>query len=197
MAGESPRGICHLSFVDSGDLDQAVAVLKNDWPAAHLHRDDSIAQRLSTRIFERDGKTRSRPPLQALVRGSAFQVRVWRALLGIPHGTLVSYSHLATILNQPSAARAVGSAVGQNALAYLIPCHRVIRETGVIGHYRWGPVRKRALIAWECTARAPGEERNARNIEPLSANKELPEPNSSRTGTHVHNSRPSAVNDGP
>jgi AraC family transcriptional regulator of adaptative response/methylated-DNA-[protein]-cysteine methyltransferase len=78
---------------------------------------------------------------------------VWQALLKIPPGTLVSYGSLAAALNQPAAARAVGSAVGQNSLAYLIPCHRVIRETGIIGDYRWGAVRKRALVAWESAAR--------------------------------------------
>jgi AraC family transcriptional regulator of adaptative response/methylated-DNA-[protein]-cysteine methyltransferase len=90
--------------------------------------------------------------LRVLVHGTAFQVRVWRALLNVPSGTLVSYGSLAAALNQPAAARAVGSAVGQNSLAYLIPCHRVIRETGIIGGYRWGSVRKRALMAWESSA---------------------------------------------
>ncbi len=90
-------------------------------------------------------------PLRVLAysRRTAFQVRVWQALLKIPSGTLVSYGSLAVALNQPAAARAVGSAVGRNSLAYLIPCHRVIRETGIIGNYRWGSVRKRALVAWE------------------------------------------------
>jgi AraC family transcriptional regulator of adaptative response/methylated-DNA-[protein]-cysteine methyltransferase len=81
-------------------------------------------------------------------------VRVWRALLNLPSGTLVTYGRLAESLGQPAAARAVGSAVGQNALAYLIPCHRVIRETGVVGDYRWGPVRKQAMLVWESSPAA-------------------------------------------
>ena len=91
--------------------------------------------------------------MRAFVRGTAFQVRVWRALLEVKPGTLTSYGRLATAIAQPAAARAVGTAVGQNPLAYLIPCHRVIRETGVVGNYRWGPIRKRAMIAWESSWR--------------------------------------------
>ena len=87
--------------------------------------------------------------MKAWVCGTNFQLRVWRALLEVPCGCLVSYGQLASAIGQPNAARAVGSAVGANPLAYLIPCHRVIRETGVLGEYRWGRERKRALVAWE------------------------------------------------
>jgi AraC family transcriptional regulator of adaptative response/methylated-DNA-[protein]-cysteine methyltransferase len=153
LVGQSPRGICHFSFVDSGNLPAALAALQEDWPNARLRRDDAMASRLGTRIFSRNDNARTQGPLRVLVQGTAFQVRVWQALLKVPSGTLVSYGNLAAALNQPAAARAVGSAVGQNSLAYLIPCHRVIRETGIIGDYRWGSVRKRALVAWESAAR--------------------------------------------
>jgi AraC family transcriptional regulator of adaptative response/methylated-DNA-[protein]-cysteine methyltransferase len=153
LVGQSPRGICHLSFVDPENFPAALADLQADWPNARLHRDDALATRLSARIFERDHPARVQSPLRVLVNGTAFQVRVWQALVKIPSGTLVSYGSLAAALNQPAAARAVGSAVGKNSLAYLIPCHRVIRETGIIGDYRWGSVRKRALVAWENAAR--------------------------------------------
>ena len=83
------------------------------------------------------------------MRGSSFQVRVWRALLEIPPGSLTTYGRLADSLGQPGAARAVGTAAGSNPIAFLIPCHRVIRETGAISGYRWGVGRKRALLAWE------------------------------------------------
>jgi AraC family transcriptional regulator of adaptative response/methylated-DNA-[protein]-cysteine methyltransferase len=83
------------------------------------------------------------------VRGSEFQVKVWRALLAIPPGALTTYGQLAETIGQPGAARAVGTAVGSNPIAVLIPCHRVIRETGAISGYRWGVGRKRALLAWE------------------------------------------------
>ena len=81
--------------------------------------------------------------------GTDFQVRVWRALLAIPQGSLASYSQVGAVVCGRSAARAVGSAVGKNRLAFLIPCHRVIRETGVIGDYRWGEDRKKAIAVWE------------------------------------------------
>jgi AraC family transcriptional regulator of adaptative response/methylated-DNA-[protein]-cysteine methyltransferase len=97
----------------------------------------------------RRGSQPAQQPLRAFVRGTPFQVRVWRALLQVQPGTLTSYGRLAGAIDKPAAARAVGTAVGQNPLAYLIPCHRAIRETGVIGDYHWGPVRKRAMIAWE------------------------------------------------
>jgi AraC family transcriptional regulator of adaptative response/methylated-DNA-[protein]-cysteine methyltransferase len=154
LVGQSPRGICHFAFVDPENPDSALSALQADWPNARLHRDDSMAARLSAHIFDRGRRARAQTPLRALVHGTAFQVRVWQALLKVPSGTLVSYGSLAAALNQPAAARAVGSAVGQNSLAYLIPCHRVIRETGIIGDYRWGSVRKRALVAWESSASA-------------------------------------------
>jgi AraC family transcriptional regulator of adaptative response/methylated-DNA-[protein]-cysteine methyltransferase len=87
--------------------------------------------------------------LKVFVKGTDFQLRVWRALLRIPSGKLTTYGQLASAVGAPSAARAVGSAVGSNELAWLIPCHRVIRQTGMAGEYRWGAVRKRAMIAWE------------------------------------------------
>jgi AraC family transcriptional regulator of adaptative response/methylated-DNA-[protein]-cysteine methyltransferase len=108
--------------------------------------------------------------LRAFVQGTAFQVRVWRALLQVQPGTLVSYGHLAASLDKPFAARAVGTALGQNPLAYLIPCHRVIRETGVIGDYRWGQVRKRAMVAWESSPPFTAQGRS-----PVSTRQSLPD----------------------
>ena len=147
LIAESPRGICHLSFVENEKM--SLAELQKDWPQAKLKRDDSVAARLATRIFARPDDSGSQPALRAFVRGTPFQVRVWRALLQVPSGTLTSYGRLASSIGKPTASRAVGAAVGQNPLAYLIPCHRVIRETGVIGDYHWGTIRKRAMIVWE------------------------------------------------
>src|SRR6185503_171499 len=132
LAGESPRGICHLSFLESGEEQAAWARLQEDWPNAHLCRNDSQTGRLVTQIFTRTAGKRPRPPLRAFVPGTAFQLRVWRALVRVPPGQVITYGHLAMARGHPSAARAVGTAVGQNPVAYLIPCHRVIRETGVI-----------------------------------------------------------------
>src|SRR5260221_1132726 len=148
LIADSPRGICHLAFVES-DFADPLASVRDDWPAARLRRDDALASRIARRIFAGPADSLARPALRAFVRGTAFQIRVWRALLRVPAGSLVTYGRLAVAIRQPAAARAVGTAVGSNPLAYLIPCHRVIRETGIIGGYRWGAVRKRAMLAWE------------------------------------------------
>jgi AraC family transcriptional regulator of adaptative response/methylated-DNA-[protein]-cysteine methyltransferase len=155
LIGKSPRGICHLSFVESENEAAALAEIQEAWPGARLRRDDKAALRLADRVFRRS-TNRKRAALRAFIRGTPFQVRVWRALLQVPSGTLVTYGSLATAIGQPAAARAVGSAVGKNSLAYLIPCHRVIRETGMIGDYRWDPIRKRAILAWESGTKLVG-----------------------------------------
>lgn len=148
LIAESPRGICHLAFIEPGNEDTAWAELHENWPNARLRRNDSAAAKIAAQILTRPTR-RARPALRAFVRGTPFQLRVWRALIRIPSGHLTTYGRLAAVLNMPTAARAVGSAVGANSIAYLIPCHRVIRETGVVGDYRWGTLRKRALLAWE------------------------------------------------
>ncbi len=147
LIAQTPRGICHLSFLDSADAEGPHwAWLKESWPEAKIERDDPATGVLAPRIFASPNPD---APLRVLVRGTAFQVRVWRALLGIPFGSLRSYGQIAGDIGTPKSARAVGSAIGRNAIGFLIPCHRVIRQSGVIGDYRWGSTRKRALIAWE------------------------------------------------
>jgi AraC family transcriptional regulator of adaptative response/methylated-DNA-[protein]-cysteine methyltransferase len=148
LVAQSPRGLCHISFVDN-DRKSAWADLTHLWPNALWSRDDAAAARSLARIFVRPNGPASRQPLRAFVKGTDFQVRVWRALLRVPPGSLISYGQLAASIGAPSAARAVGSAVASNELAWLIPCHRVIRQTGAAGEYRWGATRKRAMIAWE------------------------------------------------
>jgi len=151
LIGETARGICHLSFLDGERRGGARRLLFDQWPAAKLQRNDKHAAELAGQIFMRR-ENETRPRLRAFVRGTAFQLRVWRALLQVPAGALTSYGRLSAAIEQPSAARAVGSAVGANPVAFLIPCHRVIRETGVLGNYRWDPIRKRAILAWELAA---------------------------------------------
>jgi AraC family transcriptional regulator of adaptative response/methylated-DNA-[protein]-cysteine methyltransferase len=158
LLGESPRGICHLSFIDSAEDASAWAALQEIWPQAQVLRNNNVAAQFAARIFEPANAIQTQSPLRACVRGTAFQVQVWRALLQIQPGTLVSYGQLAATLGKPDAARAVGTAIGQNALAYLVPCHRVIRETGVVGDYRWGRIRKRAILAWESAPQFSTEE---------------------------------------
>jgi AraC family transcriptional regulator of adaptative response/methylated-DNA-[protein]-cysteine methyltransferase len=146
LIGETARGICHLSFFDDGGRGNAMAEMLADWPMAEVETDDDHARSLAARIF---APAAPPAPWKLFVRGTAFQLRVWRALLKVRPGSLVSYGTLAAAAGNPNASRATGSAVGSNAISFLIPCHRVIRETGISGHYRWGAVRKRAILAWE------------------------------------------------
>lgn len=154
LFGETARGICHLSFLNGNGRDGARHLLIEKWPEAKLQRNDQRAAELSDQIFARP-RAHGRPRLRAYVRATPFQLRVWRALLRVPVGALTSYGRLSAAIDQPAAARAVGGAVGANPIAFIIPCHRVIRETGVLGNYRWDPVRKRAILAWELSAHAP------------------------------------------
>ena len=147
LIGESTRGICHLSFFDEGNREHAIAEMRADWPLADVEWDDAQAARTGARIFSLSPAAGS--PWKLFVRGTPFQLRVWRALLRVPPGALVSYGKLAAASGNPNASRAAGTAVGGNAISFLIPCHRVIRETGIPGHYRWGAIRKRAILAWE------------------------------------------------
>ena len=147
LIGETVRGICHLSFFDEGGRETAVAGMRAEWPLAAVDFSDDHAALLASKIFATGASPSS--PWKVFVRGTPFQHRVWRALLRVPPGTLVSYGKLAAAAGNPNASRATGTAVGGNAISFLIPCHRVIRETGISGHYRWGAVRKRAILAWE------------------------------------------------
>jgi AraC family transcriptional regulator of adaptative response/methylated-DNA-[protein]-cysteine methyltransferase len=149
----SPRGICHLSFVETGRAQESWAELEEHWPNSTVRRNEDAVSGLGSRIFSpRSMEEAAEAPLKAFVAGTEFQLRVWRALLRIPRGAVTTYGRLAASLDEPRAARAVGTAVGQNRVAYLIPCHRVIRETGAVGEYRWGSVRKRAMLSWEAAA---------------------------------------------
>ncbi|PYK02440.1 MAG: cysteine methyltransferase [Verrucomicrobia bacterium] len=149
LIAETKRGVCHLSFVNGQGRNGARDFLMLQWPKAELHRNDARIAELSTTIFTRRREGTSRRPLRAFVRGSLFQLRVWRALLRVPSGALTTYGRLAEAIGQSKAARAVGSAVGANPISFIIPCHRVIRETGALGNYGGGRIRKRAIVGWE------------------------------------------------
>jgi AraC family transcriptional regulator of adaptative response/methylated-DNA-[protein]-cysteine methyltransferase len=128
----------------------ALAALSRTWPCAQWQRRDSVAEALAAQCFScgQEGAA----AVRAHVRGTRFELAVWRALLEVPPGALTTYGRLAEKLGSPRAARAVGRAVGANPLAVLIPCHRVILSTGAIGQYRWGGPRKRALLGLEAIA---------------------------------------------
>jgi AraC family transcriptional regulator, regulatory protein of adaptative response / methylated-DNA-[protein]-cysteine methyltransferase len=149
LIGETKRGVCHLSFVSDRGRNRARDLLISQWPNAKLNRNDARIADLSAKIFTQVRDARSRATLRAFVRGTPFQLRVWRALLRVPSGSLTTYGRLAEAIGQSQAARAVGSAVGANPVAFIIPCHRVILETGALGNYHWDPIRKRAIIGWE------------------------------------------------
>jgi AraC family transcriptional regulator of adaptative response/methylated-DNA-[protein]-cysteine methyltransferase len=142
----TPRGVCKVAFPGQAD-GQPLAELQQDWPAAHFQEDCALAADVAERMFA-PGRASDRP-LSLLVRGTNFQINVWRALLRIPPGRLASYSDIAAAVGKPNAARAVGSAVAANSVAFAIPCHRVIRQDGELGGYRWGTTRKHAIHAWE------------------------------------------------
>lgn len=149
LLGWTARGVCHLAF---GELvcQQPEVELGKAWPAARLRRDDPGAEQLARQIFPPG--PRSDPvsvPLHLLLRGTNFQLKVWEALLRVGAGELVSYSQLAALAGSPKASRAVGSALAANRIGYLIPCHRVIRESGEVGQFRWGSERKLAMQGWE------------------------------------------------
>lgn len=139
------RGICGLRFVDD-DPREAVSWLSGLWPGAGLEQDQPATREVVRQIFAEGGPSE---PIPVLVKGTNFQVAVWKALLRIPPGQLVAYEDVARSIGRPSASRAVGGAVGANRISYLIPCHRVIRSSGALGGYAWGSPRKRAIIGWE------------------------------------------------
>ncbi|SOD78624.1 bifunctional helix-turn-helix domain-containing protein/methylated-DNA--[protein]-cysteine S-methyltransferase [Spirosoma fluviale] len=147
--------IALLHFLNEGDVPEII--LTTAWPEASLRPDPVTLQPLTDQIFnpiavEHEG---SKPVLSVLMRGSAFQLKVWEALLKIPEGGLASYDQIAHAIGQPTASRAVGTAIGSNPVGYLIPCHRVIKKTGLFGGYRWGVERKQAMLGWEAARVEP------------------------------------------
>jgi AraC family transcriptional regulator of adaptative response/methylated-DNA-[protein]-cysteine methyltransferase len=142
------RGICGLGFVNEAGRDQALEDFKRRWPAAEFQESSRKTRMYVERIFSLK-KGNGAEPVQLLLIGTNFQIKVWEALLRVPSGTVVCYSDLARQLGKPLASRAVGSAVGRNPISFLIPCHRAIRKMGITGNYHWGAARKKAILAWE------------------------------------------------
>lgn len=142
------RGICHLGFVDGDNRTDAVMHLRQAWPGASLVKNQSAVEPIAERIFNIPSTNHSRP-FHLHVKGTNFQVNVWRALLAIPPGQVVAYQDIADCLGRPRAFRAVANAIAINPVGYLIPCHRVIAKSGVIHRYRWGTLRKKAMVGWE------------------------------------------------
>lgn len=148
MIAISRRGVCGLHFLAGGD--DAAALIRSEWPHAEIRHDPGGTAALAERVF-RPLASPPAAPLALLVRGSNFQIKVWRALLALPFGALATYRQIAAQIGEPTAARAVGNAAGANAIGWLIPCHRVIRESGELSRYRWGQTRKAAILGWEAS----------------------------------------------
>lgn len=145
LLASTSRGICRMAFLDSATADAARADLARQWPHARLRENPASTRTLIDAMFGAGADT----PFSVFVAGSAFQIQVWKALVALPSASVTSYADLAATLGRPRAARAVGRAVGANPVAFVIPCHRVIRQSGALGGYRWGETRKRAIQAWE------------------------------------------------
>ncbi len=145
LLGLTERGICHLGFTGPG-RDAALANLLEDWKEARLIEDAAATGPLIAPIFSLQ---RNPSPIALFLTGTNFQLKVWEALLRIPTGVVCTYEGLAAEIGHPAAIRAAGTAVGRNPVAVLIPCHRVINKTGILGNYRYGSARKKALLGWE------------------------------------------------
>lgn len=148
LIASTTRGICHLAFVE--DQAASLAELVTQFPNAQFsEKQDTIAS-FAQQIFELQAGQ-----LALHIKGTNFQIRVWEALLKIPAGALSTYEDIANTIGKPTASRAVGGAIGKNPVGYLIPCHRVIRKSGAISGYRWGSVRKQAILGWEAAQTLP------------------------------------------
>ncbi|MDO9374286.1 MAG: methylated-DNA--[protein]-cysteine S-methyltransferase [Ferruginibacter sp.] len=153
LVASTSKGICHMAFADDQEL--AFGELQRLFPNAEFRQLVDLAQQNALNIFTRDWSKLSSIKLH--LKGTPFQLKVWETLLKIPAGRLSTYGKIAASLENPLAARAVGTAIGDNPVAFIIPCHRVIRSTGVLGDYHWGSTRKTALIGWEASRLSTNE----------------------------------------
>lgn len=147
IVASTKKGICRMAFEE--DEDKAVSDLKRYFPNAEYHQVVDKIQQDALFIFQKDWSQINQIKLH--LQGTPFQLKVWETLLKIPMGDLTSYGTIAKHMSNPKASRAVGTAIGNNPVAFLIPCHRVIQASGNIGGYRWGSTRKSAIIAWEAS----------------------------------------------
>jgi len=145
LLASTQKGICHIAFTLG--VNNALQELKQRFPNAAFEQKTDNLQQSALDVFR--GSKYNPDKIKLHLKASPFQLKVWQALLRIPQGSLSTYSSIAQAIQSPKAQRAVGTAIATNPVAYLIPCHRVIRSTGIIGDYHWGTGRKKAIIAWE------------------------------------------------
>jgi AraC family transcriptional regulator of adaptative response/methylated-DNA-[protein]-cysteine methyltransferase len=142
------RGLCGLAFADPGGEAAALEDMARRWPGARLVQDQQATAGYVERIFSPQ-QWRADQPLRIVMIGTDFQVRVWEALLKIPLGQASTYQDVARAIGKPTAARAVGAAVGRNPISFVVPCHRALGKSGALTGYHWGITRKRAMLGWE------------------------------------------------
>ncbi len=145
IIASTPKGICHLAFVK--EEEHGIEDLQSAFPNAGLIQKTDLVQQDALRFFTGDWSDLKKVKLH--LKGTPFQIKVWQSLLRIPFGDISTYSNIAGDIQHPKASRAVGTAIGNNPVAYLIPCHRVIKSSGIIGDYHWGSARKTAILGWE------------------------------------------------
>ncbi len=153
LLARTQRGICYFGFVDSGERSEAFGQLRDTWPGSEFIENPTIVCPIVNDIFRVD-RQKNAQPFNLLIKGTNFQINVWKALLSIPKGCVVSYQDIAAHIGHPKAFRAVANAIAINPVAYLIPCHRVIAKSGKTHQYRWGSNRKKAIIGWEAARSA-------------------------------------------
>jgi AraC family transcriptional regulator of adaptative response/methylated-DNA-[protein]-cysteine methyltransferase len=161
LIGVTERGICWLSFLQTeADPQIELEKMKEHWHNSVFHQDQELTNGFIQNIFNHQSRllseTKTQRKLHVFVKGTNFQIKVWEALLRLPMGSVTTYQGIAQQIQNSKAMQAVGSAVGSNHIAYLIPCHRVIRKDGILGEYRWSSSRKKSIIGWEM-AKAIGQ----------------------------------------
>lgn len=156
LLARTQRGLCKLAFFDDEEQGKSqLEQLRAEWPRSNPTLRQEATDDMFEQIFHFNRQTNK--PLMLVLKGTPFRLKVWEAMLRIPQGHLTSYQEIAVLLGAPTASRAVGSAVGANSIGLVVPCHRVIRSSGIIGEYRWGVERKEALLGWEQSRRwSPG-----------------------------------------
>lgn len=145
LAASTTKGICHLAFADNET--EALDMLQKKFPNATYKQVTDLIQQQALHAFSHGPSETDKIKLH--LKGTAFQLKVWEALLSVPLGKLTTYGSIASHIESPKASRAVGTAVGDNPVAFIIPCHRIIQSSGVLGNYHWGSNRKAAMIGWE------------------------------------------------
>jgi AraC family transcriptional regulator of adaptative response/methylated-DNA-[protein]-cysteine methyltransferase len=147
------RGILELTFLPDNQIIDELVRLKKEFQNADFEQNQASTAIVIEQIFSEENDQNPKP-INLLLRGTNFQIKVWEALLKIPSGRIACYEDIATLIQKPTAQRAVGTAIGSNHIAYLIPCHRVIQKIGTTGNYRWGEYRKKAILGWEASQMA-------------------------------------------